>query len=424
MSATLNIVSKYDGRGIRKARKDLLGLNKFASQQLHRFQIGALTASAIAMAKISADAYIADEKAANQLAVQMRNIGLGYATAANEKWIAAMQKSTGILDDELRPAMVKFIAVTKDVNVSQLLMQKAVDISAGTGKDLDTVVTALSRALAGNRRGLMALGTGIDATELKAGKLSDIFDKLSKYDGSNIAQIGTKARELADAQIIIADATEKVGYYVTMGVSNFIKGVGAIAGWVQQMDSHLQGKKMPDGYTGRYAFSKKTESATTKAETDRENRRAKAQSKTIAGTHKAKTALDTYLAGVDATAKATDKNTKATDKNTKAKARNAALTRLSAKYDLQLIGLAAAKKRNTGNAGVMGRLSDLTTLAQASAGLPVSASALAGAKNTQVPNVVVNVHGSVVTQHELTQMIKDSIAGGNKYGFGTWGGGL
>ena len=107
------------------------------------------------------------------------------------------------------------------------------------------------------------------------------------------------------------------------------------------------------------------------------------------------------------------------------KAKALKLAKLAAKYDLELIGLAAATKNNKGNAGVLGRLTDLTTLATANAGLPVSAAALAGAKNTQVSNVQVIVQGSVISQRDLTDTIARQLRNAQAAnGYGQWGGGL
>jgi len=406
MSATLNIVSKYDGRGVRKAKTDVKGLTKSALGV--SLGIAGIATALVSLMKASSQAWMEDEKQASRLAYTLKNLGLGDAVTANEAFIASLEKSSGILDDELRPAYGRFVLATKDVAISQKLMKVAVDVSAGTGKDLSDVVNVLSRAMAGSRRGLLSLGTGIDETTLKSGKLTTIFGQLMKrFNGANMAQIGTKARMAADASVIISRAMESIGERVTNVVASTIVDLGKLwdIGVKFKEAFFAENQKAPLG--GSMFMGKRIGWTASRP-------------KGIAGVDakKKELTLNQYLTQQDKKA-ATAKKQLNTEK-----AKSLQLTKLSAKYDLQLIGLAAAKKRNTGNAGVMGRLSDLTTLAQASAGLPVSASALAGAKNTQVPNVVVNVHGSVVTQHELTQMIKDSIAGGNKYGFGTWGGGL
>jgi len=104
------------------------------------------------------------------------------------------------------------------------------------------------------------------------------------------------------------------------------------------------------------------------------------------------------------------------------KAKALRLAKLAAKYDSELINLAAAKKRNSGNAGILDRLGDLTTLATANAGLTASQAATVGTGST-ITNVV--VQGSVITQQELTAIIAQELKlAQSRNGYGQWGGGL
>ena len=58
-----------------------------------------------------------------------------------------MSRQASIADDDLRPAFAKLARATGDVEKSTSLMSLALDIAAGTGKGLDAVTTALSRAV-------------------------------------------------------------------------------------------------------------------------------------------------------------------------------------------------------------------------------------------------------------------------------------
>lgn len=388
MSATLNIVSKYDGRGVRAAGKDLKGLEKSAIFTKARVS-AALAAIAVA-AKVSADAFIADEKAAAQLAATLRNFGKGEWIAQNEKFIASLQTSTGILDDELRPAMLRLFTATQDVGIAQKLMQKAVDISAGTGKDLQTVTEALSKALQGNRRGLLSLGTNLDAATIKSGKLSTVFDKLSKYDGSNLAQVGTKARALADAKVLWENAKETFGSFVTDIVMWGYRGIAFTGDRIIEVIDKIR-RKVPELPSSHMEWGVRLGWKASRPEMPGAK---KAKAKTLAD----------YFAELDRKA---GKSALDSQKKLNAeKAKTVKLSRLAAKYDLELIGLSAAARNNRGNTGILGRISDLTTIATANAGLPVSASALAGARNTQIPPVIVHVQGSVITERDLLDTIQ------------------
>jgi hypothetical protein len=88
-------------------------------------------------------------------------INTGKATddsvKAAEKSIAKMQIQAGIADDKLRPAFQKLFIATGDVTESNKLMQIALDASAATGKDLDTVTQAMAKALEGSDTALTKL---------------------------------------------------------------------------------------------------------------------------------------------------------------------------------------------------------------------------------------------------------------------------
>jgi len=93
------------------------------------------------------------------LAQQLRNtVGASDAVVASvEEQIGKIQTASGVVDDELRPAYAKLIRSTRDTTRAFRLLNLATDISAQTGKSLDSVSTALSRALNGNTASLVKL---------------------------------------------------------------------------------------------------------------------------------------------------------------------------------------------------------------------------------------------------------------------------
>ena len=104
-------------------------------------------------------AAVEDVQAQTLLAQQLRNtVGASDAVVASvEEQISKVQTATGVVDDELRPAYAKLVRSTKDTARAFRLLNLATDISAQTGKSLDSVSTALSRALNGNTASLVKL---------------------------------------------------------------------------------------------------------------------------------------------------------------------------------------------------------------------------------------------------------------------------
>jgi hypothetical protein len=99
--------------------------------------------------KDAAQAAVEDQKSQGLLATALQNTtGANNAQIASvEKSIKKMQLQASVADDEIRPAFAKLARATGDVEESTKLMSLALDIAAGTGKSLDAVTTALSRAV-------------------------------------------------------------------------------------------------------------------------------------------------------------------------------------------------------------------------------------------------------------------------------------
>jgi hypothetical protein len=99
--------------------------------------------------KDAAQAAVEDQKSQGLLATALENTtGANDAQIASvEKSIKKMQLQASVADDEIRPAFAKLARATGDVEESTKLMSLALDVSAGSGKSLDAVTTALSKAV-------------------------------------------------------------------------------------------------------------------------------------------------------------------------------------------------------------------------------------------------------------------------------------
>jgi hypothetical protein len=107
----------------------------------------------------AAKAAVEDVKSQQLLAIAMENTG--NATAATvaeaEASIKAMQLQSSVADDILRPAFQKLFIATGNVTDSNRYLQIALDTSAATGKDLDSVTQAMAKSLAGQDTALLRL---------------------------------------------------------------------------------------------------------------------------------------------------------------------------------------------------------------------------------------------------------------------------
>ncbi len=205
---------------------------KAASKDVDTFgdkmgKVGKMVGAAFAAAAAAAGAYaikigvegvkaaIEDEKAQTQLAVALENAtGATKAQiAATEQSILQMSLATGVADDELRPALGRLVRSTSDTEKAQQLLATALDISAATGKPLESVANALGKAYDGNTASLGKLGIGLSAAELKTMNFTQVQSKLSDlFGGAAARNADTYAGRIARMQIAFDEAKETIGF--------------------------------------------------------------------------------------------------------------------------------------------------------------------------------------------------------------------
>ena len=162
----------------------------------------------------SIKAFAEDDKAAKALGQTLNNLGLafGSSSATVNGYISRLEQQTGVLDDELRPAMDRFLRATMSVTKSQELLNLALDISAGTGKSLTQVSQSLQKGYLGQTQALGRLGVGLSKAELTSSSFEEIQQKLSVlFAGQASVAAGTYAGEIAKLQVAVNNAKETIG---------------------------------------------------------------------------------------------------------------------------------------------------------------------------------------------------------------------
>jgi len=127
-------------------------------------------------------------------------------------WIDKTSLAIGVTDDQLRPAFSRLARSTNDVEEAQKLLNLSLDISAATGKPLETVANALGKAYDGNATSLGRLGLGLDANLLKSKDTNAIMEQLTRTFG-NFAEneAETTAKKFERVKIAIDEAQESIG---------------------------------------------------------------------------------------------------------------------------------------------------------------------------------------------------------------------
>jgi hypothetical protein len=219
MAISIPIISEFDGKGVDKAVqqfKQLEGAGKKAQFAIKKAAIPAAAAMAglTAILGDSVKAAIEDAAAQDKLAGQLRRSAgaTDQTIAAVENFISATSRATATADDDLRPALSKLVTATGEVTLAQDLLNVALDISAATGKDLDSVSQALAKGYAGNTKALGQLSPEIKDAIKNGADFSDVLNILQyNFEGAADAAANTAEGGMKRLAITIGEAKESLG---------------------------------------------------------------------------------------------------------------------------------------------------------------------------------------------------------------------
>jgi hypothetical protein len=240
-------------KGVKGAQNEVEGFGSkmggFAKKAGKAFAIAGAAAAAYAGVLLvdGVKSAIEDEAAQAKLATTLENVtgATKDQIAAVEDYITQTALANGITDDVLRPSLDRLVRSTKDVTKAQELQTLALDIAAGTGKDLKTVSEALGKAYDGNLGALKKLGVGIDDSIIKSKNFDAAAAALSKtFEGQASKQAETFQGKMARLTVAFDEAKETVGSYVldaiTPLLSTFVdKGIPAISGFADSLGKTL-----------------------------------------------------------------------------------------------------------------------------------------------------------------------------------------
>jgi hypothetical protein len=190
----------------------------------------------LAYSKAAVKAAAADQKAQQQLALALKNVGLGRDAATSEAYIQRLQSEFGIVDDLLRPSYQTLAVATRDSAEAQRLMGIALDVSAANSLDLNAVTKALSRAFLGNNTALSRLGVGISKADLKSKSFKEITDQLSAtFAGSATAAANSYQGSMDKLAVATENFKESIGVGLIEAL-NILNGEQGLAKTTSEID--------------------------------------------------------------------------------------------------------------------------------------------------------------------------------------------
>lgn len=214
-SVRIDIAAEFTGKkAFDKADKSTVNLNKSVKKLAKGFLGVFAIQKLVSYSKASVKAFAEDDAAAKSLGVTLKNLGLAYGANVGtvNGFINRLEAQTGVLDDELRPAMDRLLRATGDVAKSQELLNLSLDIAAGTGKSVTQVSQSLQKAYLGQTAAIGRLGVGISKAELANADFADIQEKLNKlFAGQATAAANTYQGSLNKLTVASNNAKETIG---------------------------------------------------------------------------------------------------------------------------------------------------------------------------------------------------------------------
>ena len=204
----VSAVSTFDNKGLKKGAKEVSAFDK----QIKKLGKTFAAIGVAGFARSAVNAFVESEKAAAKLRTTVSNLGLEFEQPGIEEYLKKLSLQFGIVDESLIPGFQRLLIVTKDVAKAQSLFETALNVSAGTGKDLTAVSTSLSKAYLGDNAALGRLGVGLSKAQLKSASFLEVQRTLNvNFAGQAAAAVEGYAGSMAKLTVAVDESKEAIG---------------------------------------------------------------------------------------------------------------------------------------------------------------------------------------------------------------------
>ena len=231
----VRIIGEFKDKEFKRAQKSTLGLTRSFDNLRRSARRAFVTVAGVAALKRSVQAFAEEDAAVQKLSKSLDNLGLRFESGGVDQYLENLEKATTVTKEQLYPAFQQLANTTLSVSKSQELLNAALDISAGTGRDLTQVVVGLSRAFNGNYASLGKLQTSFTTAQLQAMGFEDAVRALStQFSGAAAASADTYQGKINRLSIATGDAAENIGKGLVdalemLGGGNYDQGLELIA---------------------------------------------------------------------------------------------------------------------------------------------------------------------------------------------------
>lgn len=242
---SVKIGAEYIGKAaFAKAEKSVKRLGKQVTAL-------ALGGGVLAFGRSSVRAFYESEKSGKALYGVLNNLNLAYRKDDINAYIAKLELSTAIVKERLNPAFQQLLLTTRDVAKAQKLLGTAIDISAGTGYDLQAVTKALSSAYNGNKSALAKMQLGLSKAQIEANNFETILKALNSIFAGQAADAASGyTGQIDKLNIAFGQLRESIGKGLVTGLSDGNGNIDQTAQNIARLGSALG---TATGYLAKFA---------------------------------------------------------------------------------------------------------------------------------------------------------------------------
>lgn len=241
MAIRIPIITDFNGEGLKKTVEEFKKLETnsqragFAINKAFvpaTLAIGALAAGLVVTTRAAA----ADQAAQAQLARQL--VATTGATdkqiQANEDFISTLSMSAAVADDELRPALASLVRGTGDLASAQDALKTVLDVSASTGKGVQEVADAVSKAYGGNTKAIKQLSPELYSLIKDGASVDEVMKSLARTFGGSASVAANSAEgQFKKLSISLDEAKESIGAALLPAVQAVLPYLTAFGKWAQ-----------------------------------------------------------------------------------------------------------------------------------------------------------------------------------------------
>jgi hypothetical protein len=242
MAIRIPIVTDFQGDGLKKTFEEFKKLETNAEKASFALKkafvpalaaIGGLTAGLVMSSKAAAEDQAAQAQLARQL--QATTGATDKQIQANEDFISTLSRSAAVADDELRPALSSLVRGTGDLATAQDALKTVLDVAAATGKGVQEVADAVSKAYGGNTKAIKQLSPELFKLIKDGASVDEVMQSLaSTFGGAASTAANTAQGKFKNLTIQLGEAKEAIGTALLPVVEVMVGAFTNFAIWAQK----------------------------------------------------------------------------------------------------------------------------------------------------------------------------------------------